>query len=125
MASHPGKWSSYRINAEGKASHLIAPRGPDVRLGRGLDTRREAYRGLFREASDDAVVNEIRAATTSGFVLGAARFQEQIAAQLGRRVTPAKPARHRARTPSAPALGRTVSKPGPGAMAAVDAKAAT
>jgi hypothetical protein len=36
----------------------------------------------------------------------------------------AKPDGHRARTPSAPALGRTVCKLGPGAMAAVDAKAA-
>jgi hypothetical protein len=42
---------------------------------------------LFRDALDEAVVNEIRAATNGGFVLGAARFQQKIAAMLGRRVT--------------------------------------
>ncbi|MGA7806699.1 hypothetical protein [Bradyrhizobium sp.] len=43
-----------------------------------------AYRALFREALD---VNQIRAATNGGFMLRAARFQQQIAAMLGRRVT--------------------------------------
>jgi putative transposase len=82
MASRPRqfRWSSYRINAEGKASHLIAPHDQYVRLGRGPDARREAYRALFRDASDEAVVNEIRAATNGGCVLGAARFHVQIAA---------------------------------------------
>jgi putative transposase len=95
MASHPRqyRWSSYRINAEGKASHLIEPHDQYVRLGRRPEARHEAYRALFREAFDEAVVNEIRAATNGGFVLGAARFQEKIAAMLGRRVTPGQAGR--------------------------------
>ncbi|MGA2287741.1 transposase, partial [Bradyrhizobium sp.] len=95
MASHPRqyRWSSYRINAEGMASHLIEPHDQYVRLGRRPEARHEAYRALFREAFDEAVVNEIRAATNGGFVLGAARFQEKIAAMLGRRVTPGQAGR--------------------------------
>jgi len=64
-----------------------------LRLGRNRQARREAYRALFREALDEAVVNEIRAATNGGFVLGAARFQQQIAAMLGRGVTPGQAGR--------------------------------
>jgi hypothetical protein len=45
-----------------------------VQLGHDPQARREAYRALFREALDEAVVTEIRAATNGGFVLGAARF---------------------------------------------------
>jgi hypothetical protein len=45
------------------------------------------------DALDEAVVNAIRAATNGGFVRGAARLQEQIAAQLGRRVTPGQAGR--------------------------------
>jgi putative transposase len=95
MVSHTRRyrWSSYRSNAEGKASHLIEPHDQYTRLGRSPDARREAYRTLFREALDEAAVAEIRAATNGGFVLGAARFQEQIAAQLGRRVTPGQAGR--------------------------------
>jgi hypothetical protein len=66
----------YRINAEGNASHLIAPHDPYVRPGRGPDARREAYRALFRDALHEAVVNAIRAAIDGGFVLGEARFHE-------------------------------------------------
>jgi len=95
MSSHPRqyRWSSYRINAEGKASHLIEPHEQYTRLGRSLEARREAYRALFREVLDEAVVNEIRAATNGGFVLGAAHFQKEIAAMLGRRVTPGQAGR--------------------------------
>ena len=95
MVSHPRiyRWSSYRINAEGKASDLIKPHDQYVQLGRGAQQRREAYRALFRDALDAAVVNDIRVATNGGFVLGAARFRDKIAAKLGRRVIPGQPGR--------------------------------
>ena len=63
-------------------------------------------RELFRDAFDAAVVDEIRAATNCGFVPGAARFQWEIAAVLGRRVTPGQAGGHRARTPSCRSLRR-------------------
>jgi hypothetical protein len=40
---------------------------------------------LFLDALDQAVADEIRAATHGGFVLGAARFHWEIAAMLGLR----------------------------------------
>ena len=95
MVNHPRlyRWSSYRSNAEGKASDLIKPHDQYVQLGRGAQPRREAYRALFRDALYAAVVNDIRTATNGGFVLGAARFCDRIAAKLGRRVTPGQPGR--------------------------------
>jgi len=62
-------WLSTRINAAGKASHVIAPHDPCALFGRGPDARRAVYRALFRDALDEAVVNEIRAAIHGGFVL--------------------------------------------------------
>jgi len=95
MVSHPRQypWSSYRVNAEDKSSDLIAPHHQYLRLGSNPPARRQAYKALFRDALDEPIVNEIRAATNGGFVLGAARFQEEIARSLGRRVTLGKPGR--------------------------------
>src|SRR5713101_6710255 len=72
MVSHPRQypWSSYRINAEGKASNLIVPHDQYRALGRSDRARREAYRALFRARLEAAAVNEIRLATNGGFVLG-------------------------------------------------------
>ena len=108
MVSHPRiyRWSSYRINAEGKASDLIKPHDQYVQLGRGAQQRREAYRALFRDALDAAIVNDIRTATDGGFVLGAARYRDKIAAKLGRRVTRGQPGR-----PSRKAIDRDSVKP--------------
>jgi hypothetical protein len=89
--------------------------------GRGPD---EAYRALFRGALDEAVVNEIRATTNGEFVLARRAFRNRSQPSSNAAWPRAKPDGHRSRTPSAPALVRTVSKPAPGAMAAVDAKAA-
>jgi len=43
-------WSSYRVNAEGKASGLIEPHEQFLRPGRGAQARHEAYRALFQAA---------------------------------------------------------------------------
>jgi hypothetical protein len=71
-----------------------------------------------------AAVNEIRAATNGGFVLGAARLHEQIAAQLGRRVTPGQAGRPPRKDTERASAGPNRLQARPGAMAAVDAKAA-
>jgi putative transposase len=95
MVGHPRqyRWSSYRTNAEGKASDLIVPHDQYRRLDRSKPARQEAYRALFRARLDEALVTEIRQATNGGFVLGGARFQEQIARMLRRRVVRGKPGR--------------------------------
>jgi putative transposase len=95
MVTHPRqhRWSSYRINAEGKASDLIVPHDLYRALGRSGEARQSAYRELFREQLDETVVGAIRVATNGGFVLGAPRYQADMARMLGRRVVPGKPGR--------------------------------
>jgi len=51
-------------------------------------TATEEYRALFRAALDQDFVQDLRAATNGGWALGDARFKQQIARVLGRRVTP-------------------------------------
>ena len=89
MVRHPReyRWSSYRANAEGRSNKLIQPHDMYKRLGRSVGSRREAYRGLFKAHMDDGMMDNIRAATNGNYVLGTARFQEQIGQMLGRRVT--------------------------------------
>ena len=95
IVRHPRqyRWSSYRINAEGKADDLIVPHEQYRRLGRSMDARREAYRALFHAAPDQVAVDDIRRATNGGFVLGSAWFARRIARALGRRVERGKPGR--------------------------------
>lgn len=95
MVRHPReyRWSSYRVNAEGKASSLIHPQEQFLRLGRTWEARREAYRALFKAHLDAAEIEEIRSATNSGYALGNEQFKAELAAMLGRRVQRGKPGR--------------------------------
>jgi putative transposase len=95
MVSHPRqhRWSSYRVNAEGKASELIVPHDQYRALRQHDGARREAYRALFIAHPEAALVSEIRLATNGGFVLGGASFQDEIATMLGRRVARRQPGR--------------------------------
>ncbi|CAG0960240.1 hypothetical protein BURK2_00694 [Burkholderiales bacterium] len=95
MVRHPReyRWSSYRVNAEGKTSSLIEPQEQFLRLGRTWEARREVYRALFKAPIDAAETEAIRSATNGGYVLGNERFKAKIAAALGRRVQRGKPGR--------------------------------
>ena len=72
---------------------MIQPHDMYKRLGRSADSRREAYRGLFKAQMDDEVLDKIRAATNGNYVLGTTRFQEEIGHMLGRRVIKGKAGR--------------------------------
>jgi len=89
MVTHPRhyRWSSYRTNAEGKASALLTPHAQYLALGPTDGARREAYRLLFRSELDPEVVQEIRDATNGNFALGGERFKKQVETMLGRRVS--------------------------------------
>jgi REP-associated tyrosine transposase len=67
MVRHPAdyRWSSYRANAEGTPDWLIEPHSsyPGV----------NAYRGLFNDALDENLVDELRKATRGGYVAGTLR----------------------------------------------------
>ena len=95
MVTHPRhyRWSSYRTNAEGKASDLVAPHAQYLALGRTHASRREAYRALFRDDLDPSVVQDIRDATNGNFALGNARFLKRAETILGRRVSRGRPGR--------------------------------
>ncbi|MGH8508158.1 MAG: transposase [Gammaproteobacteria bacterium] len=95
MVKHPRqyRWSSYRANAEGQLSSVITPHEHYRRLGRSGEARREAYRALFKAELAPEVVEEIRTATNGNYALGSRRFQAEIAAMVGRRVTRGKAGR--------------------------------
>jgi len=95
MFTHPRdySWSSYRVNAEGSHSTLATPHAEYVRLGNGSGLRRAAYRALLAEQLDSKLDNEIRSATTGGFVLGGESFQREIEHALGRRTHRGLPGR--------------------------------
>jgi putative transposase len=95
MVSHPRhyRWSSYRTNAQGKASEFLVPHAQYRALGRSETGRREAYRLLFRGELDPEKVDEIRLATNGNFALGGERFRQQMEAALGRKASRGKPGR--------------------------------
>jgi putative transposase len=94
-------WSSYRGNAEGRSDRVLTPHRTYLDLGADEGARRSAYRALHRDGLDETLVDEVRAATNGGFVLGNPRFAAAIAAALGRRVTRGKPGRPRKEQPEA------------------------
>jgi putative transposase len=89
IVTHPRhyRWSSYRTNAEGKASTFLTPHAQYLSLGSTDESRREAYRLLVRSELDPEVIQEIRDATNGNFALGGDRFKKQVEAMLGRRVS--------------------------------------
>jgi putative transposase len=106
MVKHPRhyRWSSYRTNAEGKASAFLTPHPQYLALGSTDETRREGYRQLFRSELDPHVVQDIRDATNGNLALGGERFKRQVEMMLGRRVSRGQPGRPRkTEKPSKPA----------------------
>jgi len=95
MVRHPGHypWSSYRVNAEGRASDLITPHEEYLALATCKQIRRQVYRDLLNTHLDPDVVNEIRASTNGNFALGSERFKQELSTMLNRRVIPAKAGR--------------------------------
>ena len=76
------RWSSYPANALGKRGFdydwLLAHPLYET-LGRNADSRRQAYRRLFRAAMKDTDLKAIRDSLHKGWALGDDRFREQIA----------------------------------------------
>jgi putative transposase len=77
------RWSSYRANALGEPSDLLAPHPIVLALGATDAERRLAYRELFRNELSAAVLEEIRDSTQGGFALGSKAFQESVSAAFG------------------------------------------
>jgi putative transposase len=95
MADSPAEypWSSHRANAEGRADALVTPHSLVLALGSDPTTRSAGYCALFDRAPNPALIDDIRAATNGGYVLGSERFQREIAAATGRRTWRGLPGR--------------------------------
>jgi putative transposase len=95
MVEHPAEypWSSYRANAQGESSTLLTHHPLYAVLDRDDRARQVAYRELFRYQLDPGMIDKIRAATNGNYALGSSHFQAQVAAMLGRRVTPGRSGR--------------------------------
>jgi putative transposase len=96
------EWSSHRANAGVAESKLLTPH--PVRLGLGADAaaRHAAHRALFAGREKEGELAAIRRRTQGNYAFGSRRFEEQIAAMLGRRVAPGKPGRPAKATADAP-----------------------
>lgn len=84
------RWSSFRHNGQGKADSLIAAHPLYTALGKNLQSRLNAYKGLFQAHLDQGVLGDIRAAWQSGTPLGNDYFREKIEAKLKCKVGPAR-----------------------------------
>jgi len=95
MVNHPRdyRWSSYRVNAEGKQCELVTPNIQFLSLGATEAVRRQAYRGLFEAHMESERIDDIRRSTNGNFVLGDDRFKVEIAAMLKRHVSPGEAGR--------------------------------
>jgi putative transposase len=80
MVRFPGnyKWSSYRSNAEGRHDGIVTPHSMYERLGATPSERRQAYCRLFQEALTPLQIDQIRAASNRGGVLGDRQFIAKI-----------------------------------------------
>ena len=87
------RWSSHRHTAWGRSDPLVSPHECYLALGDSDPGRREAYRALFGTQLSAQTLDQVRAALQHNHVLGGARFREQVAVMLGRRVGRGRPGR--------------------------------
>lgn len=101
MVEHPADypWSSARSNLLGEENRLIVQHPLYLALGGDPSACMQAYRELFRHELEPGILDGIRNATNGNFALGNARFVEEVAAVLGRRVRPGVSGRPRKQAP--------------------------
>ena len=97
MVDHPAgySWSSFRENASGDPSGLVAPHLEYLRLGGDRGARRAAYTALLNQPLDPNQLREIRHASAKNGVLGDQSFQEALELELDREVAIVAPGRPR------------------------------
>jgi putative transposase len=77
------RYSSYRHNAQGRADPLLTTHEVYRRMGRTVTGRAKAYRALFLDAVEEAALQEIRAATNTGWALGDDGFHKERPRAIG------------------------------------------
>ncbi len=95
MVRTPGDyhWSSYRANALGGADPIVTPHAVYRELAPSAEARRRAYCRLFEDELRAETLQRLRECTNGGFVLGSGKFEQQIAAMVGRRTWKGSPGR--------------------------------
>lgn len=78
MVSHPGAylWSSYAVNSGSRADALVSPHPEILALAPGH--HHSAYRQLFDEELDDALLTAIRDATNGGYPMVSERLKAKL-----------------------------------------------
>jgi len=84
-------WSSYATNSGRRRDPLVSPHAEFEALGDQAERRHAAYRGLFAEEIDEALLQTIRDATNGGYPLASDPFKSAVLAPLGWRLRPRKP----------------------------------
>jgi putative transposase len=113
MVRSPGeyRWSSHRVNAEGRPSLLVQPHSTYLGLGTTAVERQMAYRALFDEMPSEDELAFIRSRTNAGLAIGSDSFRSDLARKTGRRMDPLLPGPKRSgsvpelRSGSVPELG--------------------
>ena len=92
MVADPGAypWSSYRQNGLGMPSEHLQAHPVYLAINQDPESRRAAYRALFRPDLDDEAADDIRLAIAQSQPLGEGRFVERLCAMTGVRRTQAK-----------------------------------
>lgn len=97
MVWHPKEyaWSSYRTHAKGLEDELLDFDPFYAGLGDNAGERSQAYEKWIWESIPEGEWESIREAIQRGGLLGGAKFQEQIAVMVGRRIENRGPGRPR------------------------------
>ncbi len=78
-------WSSYRHNGMGIAISLITEHELYLGLGKTRVSRLLAYRSMFSNEFNIALLDEIRLSINKEWVLGESKFTEEVESMLGRK----------------------------------------
>lgn len=86
----PGSYpySSFRHYVAGEPDGLVTPHPAYLALADTPERRRRAYRALFDEPLDTAIVAELRRGTNHGWAVGGDRFKREIESVARRRAAP-------------------------------------
>ncbi|MCL1045422.1 transposase [Shewanella electrodiphila] len=92
MVTDPAEypWSSYQINALGKASQLCTPHQVYLSIHLEPEKRLSNYRALVTHHLDSKLIEDIRQATNKGMAIGNDKFKDEIEKLTGNSMKPKK-----------------------------------
>jgi len=93
MVNNPADylWSSYAVNSGLRSDPFLSPHLEFTALALDSEKRHTAYRGLFDQEMDPALLQAIRDATNGGYPLASDAFKSTTIAPLGWQTGPGKP----------------------------------